>query len=935
MSSWLLDEGDLEPVKTAASRGNDLALRLLDVGFGTLLLTLLSLPLLLALAIGRLRRQTVRGRDGQPFERLILDLPESRTGRVLAAFGAGRWPVLINILRGQMAFVGPRARSVEEPAHESLNAVRPGLANPWFIRRRTAVDFGSEPLADAEYLARRSFKNDVGLLVRGLIVAMLPPPAPPAHGRVHVGDVAFDNVSMDEAVARLSEMLDGQTSHQVSFVNPFCVNVAASHRGYRRVLARTALVLPDGIGIKIGSDIVGKPLKQNVNGTDLFPRLCDLLVARNAGLFLLGGQPGVPERVAATIALRWPTLRIVGMRDGFFPLADEGLVAEQVRASGADAMLVARGVPMQDLFIDRYLPLFGVKIAMGVGGLFDFASGRIQRAPMWMRESGLEWVYRLLQEPGRMWQRYLVGNLTFLSRVGLQRLGLRSPADDTQEAASPSVVARSSLRVALFATRLAGEEMPVPADYPAALLPLGHASILERVMEQLALASVTDVDIVVCDRPELLRERIGDGRRWGIHLTWHLARDPLRPYAVLQTAALKDAGRVVIGRADRCLDAAAVKRLIESPQRALQSVAEGQPADAAAWSGWASVSPGQLAGLPADGDEAALAQALQAGSVPGSALTAGECSVVDSAEALLAAQFHPADGAEGADELPGSWVRRVWGAMSPQALVEDGATIVGPVLIGAGCIVERGASVGPNVVLSRDVVVSAGTAVRDSIVLPRSYLGQGLELKDAIVNGPRVRHVSLGFESALATSDAVLLSLESATGRRASWLGRALAGLALLGCSPVLLAHLLSCRIAGQPRAWTMRSVVGGRDPVQHQVRMVSLRCPRAGARRKERVLTALAALTDVATGRRCWFGARPRTYGEWNALSPEWQSILGNAPVGLVHAPAWTDDPSNLMEARAAADVFHAVNPSLRSNWEAALATMNAWRKRGARKRF
>jgi hypothetical protein len=492
------------------------------------------------------------------------------------------------------------------------------------------------------------------------------------------------------------------------------------------------------------------------------------------------------------------------------------------------------------------------------------------------------------------------------------------------------------LRVALFATRLAGADMPVPPDFPAALLPLGHASLIERVMEQLAQAAVTDVDIVACDRPELLRERLGDGRRWGIHLTWHLARDPLRPYAVLQGTALKSAGRIVIGHADRCLEAVALKRLLDGEQIALW--APGGAETTPGWSGWASLPASDLAALPPEGDEQQLAAALRACGLATTPLGATECTGVARAEDLLAAQFGHLDGSDGHDELPGSWVRRTWGAMSPQALVEDGALIEGPVIIGAGCIVERGARLGPRVVLSRDVVVSAGTSVRNSIVLPRSYLGQGLELSDAIVNGPRVRHVQIGVETALAPADAVLLSLENAAGHRPSVSGRVLAALALLLCSPLLLLHWLSCRVTRRPLAWTLRSVVGGRDPLRHQVRLVSLRCPRPGATRGQRVIAALAALADVMGGQRCWFGARPRSFGEWNALSPEWQSILGAAPVGLLHAPAWTDDPSHLAEARAAADVFHAVTPGAGRNLRIVLATVSSWRPRpasAARKRF
>ena len=154
-------------------------------------------------------------------------------------------------------------------------------------------------------------------------------------------------------------------------------------------------------------------------------------ILSSVGLFLLGGGVGVAQAVATRIAQDWPPIKVVGARDGFFSVAEEGGVVAQIRSSGADCLLVARGVPAQDLLIDRYLPLLGVKVALGVGGLFDFVSGRLLRAPVWMRETGLEWAFRLLQEPRRLWRRYLVGNLTFMGRIWLQRAGLRQSPNDS------------------------------------------------------------------------------------------------------------------------------------------------------------------------------------------------------------------------------------------------------------------------------------------------------------------------------------------------------------------------------------------------------------------------------------------------------------------------------------------------------------------------
>ncbi|MCV2368894.1 WecB/TagA/CpsF family glycosyltransferase [Roseateles oligotrophus] len=920
MSTWI-SETDGPLASRQVKPGGQALLRLTDVALAGLLLLLLALPLLLAWALGRPRREAVLGVHGQPFERLGLMLPKGLLGRALAGLGAADWPVLWHILRGQMAWVGPRLRSSGEELPAALAGLRPGLINPWFIRRHTAVDFGSEADADAQYLAQRGPRHDLGLLLRGALVAALPARRGLKPARVQVGDVVFDNVTMNEALSRVRDMLDGGTAQQVSFVNPACVNIAAGHRGYRRTLARAGLVLPDGIGIKIGSDLLGTPLKQNVNGTDLFPRLCSMLEARRSSVFLLGGQPGVAEAVAAEIAKNWPGLRVAGLRHGFFTVAEEGAVAAEVRATAADLLLVARGVPAQDLFIDRYLPQLGVKVAMGVGGLFDFASGRIARAPQWMRETGLEWVYRLMQEPGRMWRRYLIGNFSFLARVMLQRLGLRQPAGDIEppHASGPAIEAqRPGLRAVLFANRRVPSDLPLPADHPAAALPLGCQSIIEHLMDQLSQAAVTDVDLVVSDRPELLRGLLGDGERWGLTLHWHLAKDPGRPYGILAGLAAKGARRILIGHADVALATRDLMRL-----SCLNAVSvQADELQGSRWSSWACVTPRQLGGLPEDLDSAALYQALLAAGVP--PLMGCEVSVwLDSAKALLQAQF--GDGERDLQRVPAAWLRHRWGAMSPTARVHPSATMIGPVLIGPGCVVEAGAKVGPHVVLSRDVIVSRGSSVEHSLLLPQTYVGAELDLAHSVVNGSRVRHVLLDVDASPAAADALLLSLTADKRRQHAGrlMGRALAGLALLLLWPLLALHLGLCRWSGRSKAWLLRPVVSGRHQLSLEPQFSLLHCPNREGSRLGRVWAGAAGLIDVARGARSWIGMRPRSRSQWYALRPEWQQILASAPVGLLHAPVWIDDPALLDEASAAADVFCAVQSplgrlrlALRSGW-------------------
>jgi N-acetylglucosaminyldiphosphoundecaprenol N-acetyl-beta-D-mannosaminyltransferase len=234
---------------------------------------------------------------------------------------------------------------------------------------------------------------------------------------VSILGVAVHNRTMTGALDWILRRIAAQSPSQICFYNADCANIAQRDPEYCRVLRQADLVLADGIGLKLAGRLLDREISENVNGTDMFPRLCELLSGTGAGMFLLGARPGVAEKVRDWIAARYPSVAVTGCRDGYFTAADEPEVVRQIARSGATVLLVAFGSPLQDKWICRYLKETGVTIAIGVGGLFDFYSGCIPRAPLWMREIGAEWLYRLYQEPRRMWRRYLLGNTLFLWRV--------------------------------------------------------------------------------------------------------------------------------------------------------------------------------------------------------------------------------------------------------------------------------------------------------------------------------------------------------------------------------------------------------------------------------------------------------------------------------------------------------------------------------------
>ncbi|WP_291842268.1 WecB/TagA/CpsF family glycosyltransferase [Maricaulis sp.] len=218
---------------------------------------------------------------------------------------------------------------------------------------------------------------------------------------------------VDALVARVSWGI----KTRIAFVNAHCANVASGDWQYRQALLSCDAVLPDGIGVEIASRLGGEPVVDDLNGTDLFFPLCEALAAAGKSVFFLGGRPGVADATANAAKARIPSLKIAGSYHGYFGPQDEDAMIERINACQPDVLFVAMGVPAQETWLARVAARIDAPLVAGVGGLFDFVSGATARAPRWMRQARLEWAYRLLQEPQRMWRRYLVGNVTFLSRA--------------------------------------------------------------------------------------------------------------------------------------------------------------------------------------------------------------------------------------------------------------------------------------------------------------------------------------------------------------------------------------------------------------------------------------------------------------------------------------------------------------------------------------
>ncbi|WP_121066063.1 sugar transferase [Chachezhania antarctica] len=242
-------------------------------------------------------------------------------------------------------------------------------------------------------------------------------------------------------------LMPGRNS-RVAFLNAHCANVMARDTTYADSLQTADMILPDGIGVELAARMRGKSIAENLNGTDFTPALLQAAADRGLSVFLFGGQPGVADEAATALCHRIPGLRIAGTRNGFDGAANSSAAIAAINASRADIVLVAMGVPRQDVWLAKNARLLDARITLGVGALFDFLAGRVQRAPGIVRRAKCEWIWRLAMEPRRMAGRYLVGNFTFLARAAKDAIIRADRVNATRRALDITIAGSALLALA-------------------------------------------------------------------------------------------------------------------------------------------------------------------------------------------------------------------------------------------------------------------------------------------------------------------------------------------------------------------------------------------------------------------------------------------------------------------------------------------------------
>ncbi|MGO2357474.1 WecB/TagA/CpsF family glycosyltransferase [Mesonia sp.] len=240
--------------------------------------------------------------------------------------------------------------------------------------------------------------------------------------RIHLLNTLVDNLSMQETLQLVEKRMEQKKSIHHTVVNAGKIVAMQEDEVLRKSVNEADLINADGQAVIWASKLLKKPLKERVAGIDLFVNLVELAHQKQFSIYLLGAKQEVVEAVVTKFEKQCDSKIIAGFRNGYFSTSEEKQIVDHIVHSKADMLFVAMSSPKKEIFLHKHREaLSSIPFIMGVGGSFDVISGKTKRAPLWMQKSGLEWFYRFLQEPKRMWKRYLVGNSKFLYLVFKER----------------------------------------------------------------------------------------------------------------------------------------------------------------------------------------------------------------------------------------------------------------------------------------------------------------------------------------------------------------------------------------------------------------------------------------------------------------------------------------------------------------------------------
>jgi len=232
--------------------------------------------------------------------------------------------------------------------------------------------------------------------------------------RIKILNCPIDMLTMDETVELIDNSIQEKKQLHHVVVNVAKLVYMQKDKELFESVVNSNIINADGQAAVWASKFLKTPLPERVAGIDLMQNLVKLAYEKGYKIFFLGAKEEIVEKVVEKYAEIYSPNIIAGYRNGYFDENEEKIVAKQIRDSNADILFVAISSPKKEIFLNKYKNIINVPFIMGVGGSFDVVAGKVKRAPIWMQKAGLEWFYRLMQEPRRMWKRYLVTNTLFI-----------------------------------------------------------------------------------------------------------------------------------------------------------------------------------------------------------------------------------------------------------------------------------------------------------------------------------------------------------------------------------------------------------------------------------------------------------------------------------------------------------------------------------------
>ena len=234
---------------------------------------------------------------------------------------------------------------------------------------------------------------------------------------INLMGVHIDVIDTQGLCKKVIEFAKNGRSHKVMYINAECMLKALKDDEYREILNDAQLVYADGMSIVWGAKLFGHHLPGRSTGADFLPWFCKIFTEKGIRIFLLGARPGVAALAGEKLKQDNPNLKIVGTHHGYFQEKEKETVIKSINRTNPHILLIGFGAPYQEKWMENNFKLLDVPVVWGVGGSFDFISGRTKRGPQWLLDNGFEWLCRLCVEPKRLWRRYLIGNFLFVWHV--------------------------------------------------------------------------------------------------------------------------------------------------------------------------------------------------------------------------------------------------------------------------------------------------------------------------------------------------------------------------------------------------------------------------------------------------------------------------------------------------------------------------------------